>query len=114
MMERFVQLLIIVAVLALGFFLVDYIGASATNHELLIVSKQYQGTRTGVDTNGDVNVTFPKYDLLIEFPATGERDLVSTSKASWITVDAGKVYRFYCRYGRLSGWRLNCFYGEHS
>ena len=70
------------------------------------------GTGVGVTGSGNTAVvitsTPAEYHLMLQFTADNRRVLVETDKISLMTSDPGTEYKFYCRYGGLSGDLYRC------
>ena len=97
------------------FLVFEYAGSEVKIQRAKVVQVFYQARRSGVGvgttSNGSTTTVIASspasYSLMLEFD-DGKRAIVKTSKASFVAVDEGKEYKFYCRYGYLTEDILGC------
>ena len=100
---------------AIVFLVFEYAGSEVKIQRAKVVQVFYQARRSGVGvgttSNGSSTTIIASspasYSLMLEFD-DGKRAIVKTNKASFVAVDEGKEYKFYCHYGHITEELLGC------
>lgn len=115
LIEKLLFGLIGLCVLALFGVVADCSTGSYRETHVTVIDSLYEPARTGTGVgatgNGGTAVVVtssgPEYDLVVEFE-NGQRDIVSTNKATFLAVEKGQPATLRCWHGGISDRRYSC------